>query len=375
MSQHHKPTRWLTLALALTLSMASADFANAEKICRVLIFADTNDTNIGDSCQVDATSVFQIFLANVPEDRLEIEQHTGDEVSRTTILSRINRIQLQTEDTLVVYYSGHGAYDPDQGQYLQTPGQATLRSEVVQAMQARNVRLAILITDTCSVVVPIRQHEQTFAAMLGPETTSPLFVSLCWDSAGFVDISGSTRGEFAMGADDIGGYFTAELCDYMTANRNSRRDWATVFREVRPQVADLFQTRHPNGYPGPGGVRQFTQTIDARFTPAAAAGGGGQDQVMQQGPRFGVRAINDPRGVRVTEVVPNSPATRCSIVGQPNALGSLEVGDIIVEINGQTIRNEQDYANAVDNSPRSMRFTIVNSKNNALLELDVMLAR
>ena len=138
MSQHHKPTRWLTLALALTLCMAFANFANAEKICRVLIFADTNDTNIGDSCQVDATNVFQIFLANVPEDRLEIEQHTGDEVSRATILSRINRIQLQSEDTLVVYYSGHGAYDPDQGQYLQTPGQSTLRSEVVQAMQARN---------------------------------------------------------------------------------------------------------------------------------------------------------------------------------------------------------------------------------------------
>jgi hypothetical protein len=204
-----------------------------------------------------------------------------------------------------------------------------------------------------------------------------LFASLCFEPEGFVDMSGSSPGEFAMGANDIGGYFTAELCNFLEENRDSRSDWDSVFLEVRPEVENLFQARHPDGYPGPGGVRQYTQTIDARFMPAATAAqpGTGPPGVQQMGPRFGVRAINDPRGVRITEVVAGSPATRCSLVSQPDAVGSLEVGDIIVEINGQPIRNEQDYANAVDNSSQNMRFTIINAKDNSYLELDVLLAR
>ncbi|MDR0327429.1 MAG: PDZ domain-containing protein, partial [Planctomycetaceae bacterium] len=67
--------------------------------------------------------------------------------------------------------------------------------------------------------------------------------------------------------------------------------------------------------------------------------------VAYQGPRFGVRAVSHPGGgVRITEIVPNAPGGRAGF----------EIGDVILDINGTPIRNEQDYSKAIDDSPQTI---------------------
>jgi S1-C subfamily serine protease len=77
--------------------------------------------------------------------------------------------------------------------------------------------------------------------------------------------------------------------------------------------------------------------------------------------------------LQIINVTENSPAKRVMIAGT-NTMAALEVGDVIVAINGQAIRSERDYANAVDNSPQRMSLRIINRKNGRQYDLIVNLA-
>ena len=74
--------------------------------------------------------------------------------------------------------------------------------------------------------------------------------------------------------------------------------------------------------------------------------------------RFGVRAANihSNDGVEITEIIP----------GGAGASANLYLGDIIIEINGKPIRNEDDYVDAVKNSPKTMTIKVRTVSGNTL---------
>lgn len=82
------------------------------------------------------------------------------------------------------------------------------------------------------------------------------------------------------------------------------------------------------------------------------------------GPVFGVEAINnDGVGVKVSKV----------LTGMPGEKTGFEVGDVILEINGQKITSEQDYSDAVDRAGLMMRVKLIDCKTNQQVEADVTL--
>ena len=84
-----------------------------------------------------------------------------------------------------------------------------------------------------------------------------------------------------------------------------------------------------------------------------------QQSAVNQGPRFGIRAVNHSAGVRITEVVANSPGQRAGF----------EIGDVIIEINGKPIRNEQEYSDAIDVSPKTMNAKVINTNDGQTLNV------
>jgi S1-C subfamily serine protease len=139
--------------------------------------------------------------------------------------------------------------------------------------------------------------------------------------------------------------------------------WQEFTTELAADVKKAFLDSHPEGYkfspPLNGIVQQTTQTIEIYGTlpgiaPAPAA-------VAPQGPRFGVRAVSlHGGGVRVTYV----------LAGGPGAKAGFEVGDIITEINGKTIQNEEDYSKAIDDSPKQVNAKVINVKDGRLLNVN-----
>jgi S1-C subfamily serine protease len=81
-----------------------------------------------------------------------------------------------------------------------------------------------------------------------------------------------------------------------------------------------------------------------------------------QGLRLGVGVVNHPSGgVRVSDVLPNSPGHRAGF----------EVGDVILEINGLPINGLQDYSNAIDDSSEKMEVQVSNVNDGQVLNVIV----
>lgn len=88
---------------------------------------------------------------------------------------------------------------------------------------------------------------------------------------------------------------------------------------------------------------ETTETSPATTTSAAS-----EEKV-----KFGIRAVsNNGDGVRITEVVPS----------YPGAKAGLEVGDIILTIDGKKITSEKEYSDAVDAAGRDMKLEVRSKK-------------
>ena len=363
----------MAVAACLLLAM-SATVAEAQKICHLVVIADTNDRQIGDSVGVDAYHMKSLFKSNVARNQLQLHELVGNAVTRRGILNKIAQVNqsMKTEDTLIVFFAGHGAQDSSRGHYVElSSGGNVLRSELLGQMSQKDVRLKILLTDTCSVMKKLDVHAAVMEAPVAT-TTSPAFVELCWKPTGIVDISSSKLGEVAMGDNVQGGYFTSQLTMFLSQNADRPLNWATVANSVRQRTANYFREQHPNGLDVPGVGRQRTQTVTSRIS-IEDGGGGTTPPPLSDGPRFGVRVVRaGSRGVLITEVMPNSPATNINVTGIQGSV-ALESGDRIISINGRPINSEADYARAVDNSGQMMRFEVLNSRDGQTYSASVRL--
>jgi hypothetical protein len=378
---------WTVLALGSPMVLGHSPVLAQEKVCHVLVFADTNDANIGESVALDASGIERLFTAHIPAERLRIsEPYVAYRLSRAAMLNAIAGHRLRPEvDTLVVYFGGHGSWDVtrEDGHRVKARDEYVYRSEIRQAMDKTGARLKILLTDCCSNLVRPRVRPLVIERTITPPAqTAAAFVTLFWNPVGFIDINSSARGQVAMGDNMLGGYFTSCFTGHLWDN--SQRDgltWANTIERVRTATAKKFVERHPDGVPFRSGgqlITQKTQTIAARLEISSEPSTPPDvppppPPAQPQGPRFGVRAMQMANQVKVMEVFDNTPAKRVQVVGT-NQVASLEVGDVLVSINGQPIRSEQDFTRAVDQSGRTMRLVILDHKNNRQYELIVTLA-
>jgi S1-C subfamily serine protease len=141
----------------------------------------------------------------------------------------------------------------------------------------------------------------------------------------------------------------------MKANKdNVGMDWDKFVTELSTKVDEAFRESYPNGYQG-----QMSQTVVAFNYPGkqehsepVAAGNPSTEE--KKGYRFGVRAVaHQGGGMRMLEIIENSPAQR----------SGLEVGDVILEINGKVINTEKDYSDAVDASGKKMQVKLINTRD------------
>ncbi len=151
------------------------------------------------------------------------------------------------DDTVLIYYSGHGSMDAFGTHILNFDPEVT--NDFVSRDGIRNVlkdkagRLKLLITDTCSNRVQAPPTiARRYARVQSRERryTKNLFL----EHRGFLDITAASAGEYAWGNDDIGGYFTVSLLDSFTAeaDRDSDRflSWREVFALTQQKTQKLF---------------------------------------------------------------------------------------------------------------------------------------
>ena len=112
------------------------------------------------------------------------------------ILKLIEDLSPRREDTVVFYYSGHGAAD-DQGHYLAMAKGKLHRNQILEAILRKKPRLAVFISDCCNLRSDGELYFAPYFQTKRPSSPSPLFRSLFLEPKGIVDINSSAPGEGA----------------------------------------------------------------------------------------------------------------------------------------------------------------------------------
>lgn len=367
-----------TILFILLVSFFGAAPLSAQTI-HVLIAADGR-AGFGANMAADARNMENVFTNHVPKSQLNLIVMDRSKVDPENILKSVTQFDVKADDTLVVYYSGHAAHDVGNGghyfQFRDGNGKTSelTRRTLLAKMQEKNARLLVLLTDCCNVEMEStgerKEKPQEYPGKL-PNQIAPLFQTLFLNAKGVVDITSSKKGEASFidsSEKKRGSCFTYPLAALLEKHKdNLTMNWPKLVQELKIDVQKAFEESWPEGFkfdPPINGISlQKTQTVDV-YGSLPGTESRSTESTQRQGPRFGVRAVNNGgNGVRITEVVKDGPG----------ATAGFEVGDVILEINGTPIRNEKDYSDAIDNSPRRMKAKVlnVNDKNVILVTFDL----
>jgi hypothetical protein len=228
------------------------------------------------------------------------------------------------------------------------------RSAMLDALKEKKARLTVLMTESCHVY-----RESPTQAMAPPQAppaeVPPIFKSLFFDYEGVVDFNTSCPGQTSK-AYPWGGVYTLHFIAYLDENPSKRVSWKTLFDDLDSAVAEFDQNVYiwslpkgsdheaeerpnrwskPNFRPENGDRIIFVNDIhilneehfhrvisnaDPRVVLTVVDNKTGNryymmtDLLPQESPsRLGIEVENDERGgVKVTNVIPGTPGTRCS---------------------------------------------------------------
>src|SRR5207244_3647167 len=142
----------------------------------------------------------------------------GRALTPANILGAVTRenLKVDDDDAVMVFYSGHGVVDENGHHIFATSGGSLERDELRSKLIDLKVRLAVLVSDTCSsyegqVAVAPRRVPAVWAG----------FNDLFFKSSGLVDITAATPGEFAWSQRDKGGFFSIAFAHALCLPKDS----------------------------------------------------------------------------------------------------------------------------------------------------------
>jgi hypothetical protein len=337
--------RFLCISLSLTgVLLSTTNFGLAldghdARLLHVLIIADTTDEQVGELVNIDGQNLYALLVDEVPQARRgQIKVLSGDSVTSEAIQGHIQGLQVDPNDALFVYFTGHGAYVANRGQVLRMKGGELLqRSELLSQMQGKGARLTVLITDACSNIIEDKlrpKYAYSMAEGIDHDGCRYLF----FRHKGVVDIHAASPGQESVALSEKGSLFTKALVDALgMANAAYERvpiTWRDVMGIVSERTQESFREQRENNpdfrvlFPN-----QTTQT------PKVASLGEPINVPIPKVPwRLGIQVEEaGGRGVRVTEVFPNSQAE----------WAGFQVGDVLTRIETGRV---QPYVTEIRNS-------------------------
>ncbi len=331
--------RFLTLAAVVLMSAACCMKSVQAEGIYLVIAADTNDERIGRGVSVNVDNLEKWFCMFVPARNLSIRKVTGRNFSKRGILSAVNRMDPGENDGLVVIVCCHGGYN-DSGHYLSMPRGANLyRRALVGTVCRQGAGTDVVITDACNVSIgPPAGAFALKGIVRQPREIATLFRSLFLDARGLVDINGAARDQYTFIHARAGGYFINVFGGALVRHANETMSWnqcvGLLDSGLRDVYGDYGITDSRTNYV------QYKQTVGVWHLPPGWPGRGGG-------------ASN--RGGAI-----------------PRTL-SLSRGDVILSINGQNIKGRASCIRAVNSSPRTMTFTVRDSRDGTVWRMQTEL--
>lgn len=306
----------------------------------------------------DVLRMYEQLHSQVPQAQLNylsISIEDDEYSSPKTILDLLEEAKPRATDTLLVYYTGHGAAD-DRGHFLELAAGRLYRDDLKRLMESKGARFNALITDCCNLRADGQEFFAPFLMPDEPRAVTPLFRSLFFSGSGWLDLNGSSPGEAAFIAGNVaegdlpGSIFTTALCNFWGANRGRAVPWDRLIRDVSLEVAVAFKVNYPKGAKvSEGAAPQLEQNVDAIRYPG---------QPERSGPRSGLTVVDHgAAGARITSVASGSPAERVFDLGTRD-YRALRANEVVLFANGEPIQTARSFAESVRRSPQIMKLRV-----------------
>ncbi|WP_165231815.1 PDZ domain-containing protein [Aquisphaera insulae] len=380
----------LAAAAAVALESCSAQaFQDPERSnllgVRIIVAIDANSNLTGLETSEHRLGQF-ISILERTKARIHTTTIDREKVSPETIVSAIRQCTVNQNESLMFYYIGHGATDPNYGHFLSTHGEGQRRDLLRSRLRGEIVRkragLSIIVSDCCS-----SSGRAQIAVSPAPQVDGELFQTLedlFLRSRGVVDITGASyfsqdgAGEFGWFHQHWGGLFTAGFCDAMCGGQvinrrilDNNQDGVVGWNEIFPVVVENTQryfTRYKSDVidgkveMSPDSVRKI-RAQDSQ-TPQAFSLGSSAALLSPKRSRFGAwLSDNYGFGVVILAITPGSPASRIDRlngrVNNDNERWSFVPGDLILEANGQQIHEIRQLASIIDGLEPGSRLKLV----------------
>jgi len=194
------------------------------------------------------------------------------------ILRSVNALNVNPNDAIVFYYSGHGAFDTKNQKQIFTlaKGGNLYREVVVAKMEAKSPRLTVLLTDCCNTNTEVAGTRSAGSSKVikTPNNFSPLFENLFVFCKGTVDLTSSKPGEYSFVLDTGGSVFTWAFVELSNSNKaNGDIYWKEFTEKLGIRTQEIFSKQYPNGYEGKtphGFERQMKQSVYVYSLPGMA---------------------------------------------------------------------------------------------------------
>ena len=281
--------RYLLFTVAgLTLTLFGAGAVRAEPAGRVrLVFiSDSNDARCGHAYRQNAAMTGDLFReANEldparPYDKPVMVQ--GDGLTNAAVLRAIAQLPLKAGvDTIAVFYWGHGASDVRRNHFftMRSGQEVLMRRRLVNEIQARRPRLAVVLSDTCSSI-----HEFHLPPIVGapPKRANwQALRALFLEQQGLLDVNACKPGQLSWNvkvqpAGEWVSLFTCALIDYLYSDKadqlktpTAAADWPTLLRLAGTEANRMFVRYELANDPNCKRIGQKSQDPHAYSLPVA----------------------------------------------------------------------------------------------------------
>lgn len=300
----------LTAAILVLSGLSSAyglDGNDARRL-HALIVADTADTTVGPLVDIDGRKFYEMITAEIPGVRRgPVEVLKGSAVTKENLLAKVDAMEVQNDDTVLCYFTGHGAFMKERGQVLRmSNGELLLRNDLLERLKAKNARLTVLITDACSnVIEPRALAAMSMAQGIDHDACRYLF----FRHRGIVDLHAAAPGEEAVALNESGSIFTSALIDVINQPNMAFRGTPVTWREVVGQVALRTKEAFKMQYDASKDFRVLFPNQKTQTVKVASLGEPIAAPIPKVPWRLGIRVSNtNGQGVRIDEVFKDSQA-------------------------------------------------------------------
>ena len=228
--------------------LASGVIVSHAQTLHTIVFCNTIDESIGESMKVELMNVTnQIKKINdLIEYDVDFYKLDGPICTKANLKRAIDQLDVDEDDVILTFYGGHGSHaknDPDPWpQYCMNTGfedqsNWVPMSHVAKWVQAKNPRLAIILSNCCNVVQGATTIKPLWA--MGGDYTSLDGVSAdkykqLFSAKGMVMATSSKVPEPSWCNAVMGGLFTSDLIDVlqMVGSGSVSPDWNSVLKRT-----------------------------------------------------------------------------------------------------------------------------------------------